>query len=350
MLPKSAWLTLNRACNLRCMWCYAQSTGYNSFDKMPLERAFKIIDIISEMNIKHISLIGGEPTIYSDLIEVIQYANKKGISCGLITNGLMLHDNNFLLKLLEAGVNSIGFSLKGYSHDDYIKVTGIDGYKNSLIAIANMVNSGIQYSVSMVLGSENIKTFLKGVRDAKDRGASNFYFSFEFDFSSLEKKTKEFDFENKVFRVIDGFYEIYEELCRITEGNFVLHQTFPLCIWDDSFLNILKARQQIHTSCQLLQGSGLIFNTNGDLLPCNALHNYPIGKFGVDFTTSYDLKKFINSNTTCEFYKHLSSVPSEKCFKCDKWEFCGGGCLSNWFHYDLDTLIKKFSEYKNCQI
>ena len=38
---KSGWLTVNRACNLRCKWCYAQKTGFKTNDDLDDDRDMK---------------------------------------------------------------------------------------------------------------------------------------------------------------------------------------------------------------------------------------------------------------------------------------------------------------------
>lgn len=69
-----AWLTTNRSCNNRCEWCYAQNAIGNEMD---IDDAKKCVDVLKELKVKHIVLIGGEPTIYSHLIELLKYI--KGI-------------------------------------------------------------------------------------------------------------------------------------------------------------------------------------------------------------------------------------------------------------------------------
>ena len=147
--------------------------------------------------------------------------------------------------------------------------------------------------------------------------------------------------------MIDDFCDNYEELCRITKGNFVLHQTFPICIWKDSIIRNMQKNNQIYSSCQLLQKSGIIFDTNGNLIPCNALYDFVIGEYGKDFENSDSLQEYLNSNDICDFYKKISTYPSEECIDCRNWDVCGGGCISNWLNYDFETLIAKFNEYNN---
>ena len=44
-IMEGSWLNLNRACNLRCKWCYASGTGFSSKDDMSLKLAKELIDL-----------------------------------------------------------------------------------------------------------------------------------------------------------------------------------------------------------------------------------------------------------------------------------------------------------------
>ena len=125
---KSGWLTLNRACNLRCKWCYAQSTEYLKEDDLDISLAYQLINIFSELNIRHIVLIGGEPTIYPHLFEVIDYCHKMNIRCGIVTNGLKCAEIDFIKKLKTHDVHSISLSLKGENKEAFQDVTGVNAF------------------------------------------------------------------------------------------------------------------------------------------------------------------------------------------------------------------------------
>ena len=58
-LKRVSWITLNRACNLRCKWCYAQSSGFSKQQEMDSSLYEKIIGIIKGLEIKKVILIGG---------------------------------------------------------------------------------------------------------------------------------------------------------------------------------------------------------------------------------------------------------------------------------------------------
>ena len=67
--PSTVWLTLNRKCNNNCSWCYAQRAEK---EEMDFKKAKMCIGNLAALGIKNIVLIGGEPTIYPQIIEIIQ--------------------------------------------------------------------------------------------------------------------------------------------------------------------------------------------------------------------------------------------------------------------------------------
>lgn len=65
------WLTVNRRCNLRCGWCYARDTDYKSKD-MSLDLAEKLINFFKELAVTQTVVLGGEPTVYPHLLQVLR--------------------------------------------------------------------------------------------------------------------------------------------------------------------------------------------------------------------------------------------------------------------------------------
>lgn len=335
---KYAWITVNRQCNLRCKWCYAKSADFKTSSDMPLSLAKELIDLASQLNIQNISVTGGEPTCHKDIAQIIQYIRQKNLTPILITNGVLFSDKSFLDSLVSQGLSSVNLSIKGCSEEDYMKNTGVKAYASTLEAIRHISKSSVRLLVSIVLNSDNIGRYLNAIKDAVENGAEEFHFSFEHDFSMLDGNPKPYDIRS-IHKLIKGFQESYPELSVITNGRFNLHQSLPLCLWDESFIQILKKNGQITTSCQLLERSGLVFDTDGSLIPCNLMHQVPIGKFGQDFSDKNSFLSFWNSQEVSNVYRKLCTYPGKKCHTCNENIHCGGGCLSNWFQFSYDELI-----------
>lgn len=245
---KTGWLTLNRTCNLRCKWCYARDTEYKSSLTMSKDLAFELIDFFDSINVKHIILIGGEPTIHPDFFEIIEYAKEKNIKCALVTNGLMFKNDGFIEKYKSVGMNSVSLSLKGENEKTYKEITGFDGFQETIDIIKKLLSSDISVSVSMVLTENNMNSFTDVIPTLLNAGVKHFHFSFCYDFNLCGVKKDIFS----PISVLEMFGNIYEKLHSLTNGCFKLQNGLPLCYWDKTLLRKMVNRRQISTVCQLL--------------------------------------------------------------------------------------------------
>ncbi|MDE6900975.1 MAG: radical SAM protein [Oscillospiraceae bacterium] len=342
---KQAWITLNRQCNLRCRWCYAQGTAYEKDDDLPLERADQIIRLLSDLAPDRVSLLGGEPTCYPHLERILRQLREHGLKPVLITNGLALADRGYVDKLVSAGLCGVDISMKGWSRESYGQNTGVRGYEKVLSAVQNVSESPLESVVSFVVSSENVEQFFPAVADARRRGADCFYFSFENDFSPLDTgRRPEGDFR-RIFHVAEEFTARYEALNAVTGGRFQLHQSYPACIWDSAFLQTLADRGQLSTSCQLLEHAGVVFDTDGSVIPCNCMYQLKIGKIGVDFLKRDEFLSFWNSERVEDIFRKLRAVPSAACAACGDWNRCKGGCIANWFACTHSELLEAHRRY-----
>lgn len=192
----NVWITVNRTCNLRCKWCYAKSTKCNTEDIMPLNLAKELINFSKTISAKSITLIGGEPTIYPSIFELIKYVKTNGLRSTLVTNGYLLSDNNYLNKLKNMDLDTVGFSIKAANRQQQIDLTGIDCFEKIKKAMHNLSNSkGIKYAYSTVISKDTIDNIEED--DFKDK-------------ESFEK----FWQNNEVVKLYDKIYEYPDITCQ----------------------------------------------------------------------------------------------------------------------------------------
>ncbi len=134
-MPTFVQLRVTNLCNLRCPMC-AQwgDTGIYRSDRFPAaatdgeqERArikeliglkrqlalddyVRLLDQIAPSR-PIVSLFGGEPFLYPDLLPLIREVKKRGLTCTVITNGGRLEKH--ARELVEAGIDSIAVSIDG---------------------------------------------------------------------------------------------------------------------------------------------------------------------------------------------------------------------------------------------
>jgi len=88
----------------------------------------KFYNVLEQLPKKtEIRLIGGEPTVRTDLMEIISKIRSFGHRATMMTNGLMLARPGYARELVDAGMRSIYISLNGADDDDVYEV--MDGVR-----------------------------------------------------------------------------------------------------------------------------------------------------------------------------------------------------------------------------
>ena len=337
-----AWVTLNRACNLRCRWCYATGTGYGAGDDIPFELFRKILDLVCELGVRKVTLTGGEPTIYPRVLEAVRYCKARGLDVTMPTNGLAFASRDCLDQFFRAGVDRIGMSVKGHDRESHINVTGVDCYDNVVKAIGNLAHQkDIEFVVLTVVTPENKHHIADVLRMAKDAGASAFALLPYRDFGCLDGGGELYcrpGGRPYVVELADFFESHFVELKNITEGLIQLEHTLPLCLWDPAFTDMLDERHWLSGPCQLHRHDGLIFDTEGYVIPCNAMPDIRLGRLYEDFWDCESFWEFWSSPEVADRFSIMSSAPDGRCDSCGMFERCRGGCVSNWLNFSLSSV------------
>jgi MoaA/NifB/PqqE/SkfB family radical SAM enzyme len=99
------------SCNARCAYCSAARTRAGVPDRpMPLESALRALDHLRTAGVGSLILLGGEPTLYPDLIPLARAALSVGMQVGIATNGLAL-TRDLRRDLLKLGRVALNFSI-----------------------------------------------------------------------------------------------------------------------------------------------------------------------------------------------------------------------------------------------
>ncbi len=328
IMPNTVWLTTNMTCNNNCKWCYARK--YLKFNEsMPYQMIIPYIDHLKKVGVKKIILIGGEPSIHPDIFKIINYISKNNIKVSMATNGRKFKDINFATKAYEYGLDSINISLKGSSEEEYLKNTNSKGFFEAIEGYKNAVKCGIKTSLSYVLCDQSYEMFDKFWDIVKKYKLNNILFQL-YKPSADEKKQ------------IISIHEL-SSLCKYVYDKiykdkiyFIFEMSIPLCVLNEEMLNHMILKDRIITGCHISRGSGMIFDTNFNILPCNHFMGHPLNREKIK---QEELMNFWNSGETKEFRKLIGKYPSEICSRCKKWYQCGGGCPLRWLSSDPTEII-----------
>lgn len=344
---KQCSITLTRNCNLRCSFCYAKKTNYET-KNIEITKVLKLIDFCDEQKVKYIVFTGGEPLLYPQLIEILKYikTKKNKMIPTIATNGIKLQDETFCNELINNGIEYFDISLKGKNETEWQLITGQNSLLQQQKAIQNLSKLNVNFTCSMVLCQSNIDSFIETIEMAKNNGAKSFSFTFEIDNNFDNEKGITYLKKKNPFELINKFISKIDKLYQITD-DWWIEYSYPLCMYTEEQLKILKNR--LAAPCQIHMKNGIVLDTKMKLIPCNMYLDTPIGQFEKDFISNKEFNLFNKNQTVKRIMISLRKLPSNRCKICKYKKDCYGGCPILWRNYSFEDLIqfrKSFNNHK----
>nr|WP_319494289.1 radical SAM protein [uncultured Desulfobacter sp.] len=128
-------IELSLRCNFRCSYCYVPHDSYYD-NELSLDEIFEVILQAKALGAGKIILLGGEPSIYPHIREVIQFLGLHGLEIEMFTNGTGI-TREFAGELHDAGVRVV---LKMNSFDEARQDT-LAGKKGAFKIIRNALDN-----------------------------------------------------------------------------------------------------------------------------------------------------------------------------------------------------------------
>ena len=143
-----------KRCNLKCVHCYSQSTGALAENELTTDEAKAFITDIAEFGSPVILFSGGEPLTRKDIVELIEFANSKGLRAVVSTNGTLI-TKEMAQRLKQVKLSYVGVSLDGLEavNDAFRGVKG--AFKNALEGIRNCQEAGIKVGLRFTINKRN---------------------------------------------------------------------------------------------------------------------------------------------------------------------------------------------------
>jgi radical SAM protein with 4Fe4S-binding SPASM domain len=151
--PVVVW-AVTKACNLRCVHCYASATPGPAPGELTHEEGIALLDDLRAFGVPAVLFSGGEPLVRPDTVELIGYAQSIGLTCTLSTNGLLI-DDAMADRLASLGLRYAGISIDGIApkHD---KLRGMQGaFAGTLAAVDRCRARGIKVGVRFTVHALN---------------------------------------------------------------------------------------------------------------------------------------------------------------------------------------------------
>jgi radical SAM protein with 4Fe4S-binding SPASM domain len=166
-------LELLKACNNNCLYCYNvwKRMDYHS-GEMGTEETKKIIDkLFSETKPRQIVLSGGEPLLREDLPEIIAHLHKKGCSVLVISNGVLLSDEERLKRCLESGPVTFEITLLSHRPEVHNYLVQNDAWEKAIAGIKNVKKNGARLALTFIATELNIPDYEETLKLSISLGA-----------------------------------------------------------------------------------------------------------------------------------------------------------------------------------
>nr|MDO8109064.1 radical SAM protein [Candidatus Sigynarchaeota archaeon] len=304
-VPARVDLALTYRCNNACGHCYVARD--KNFPEMDTQSWKRVIDVLREIGVPHVTLTGGEATLRDDLAAIIQYTEDTNVVCGLVTNGIKLADKKYLQTLVDAGLDYMQITLESHDPEIHNKMVGANSWEQTVQGLKNAIATDVYTITNTTLCKANAPTIEKTIDFLAEIGLEGTFACNGIIYSGKGKTVTNGILESELEPLLDrivkkaqehGFKFIWYSPTQYCEYNPVLHGLGPKrCSAADIAIAI---------------------EPNGDVLPCQSYFQ-PMGNILKDSWT-----KIWNSKLGKRL-RNREALPA-KCKGCEQVDTCGGGC------------------------
>lgn len=339
LIVSTGWLNINTECNNKCAWCYRTADLRLSPQQMSFSVAERMVDFFVELDIQSLIFIGGEPTLYRNLHQLIKRAKSGGIGeVTVVTNGRALKDEKLVLQYMDAGIDMFSVSIHSAFPEIHNMASQVDSWSETAKGIKNILSHGGKCSLNVIAGKQNVDDIPKSLPILLSWGVESVIVSCSIPHIDGEEIIGENALDPK------RFAQLIEEITPISEKVIILHE-LPLClIKKDTFLHLAR-ENRLGYGCHVGVGRGLSVDVDGSVIPCNSFPHMPIVKLIENEKLIYSRNEFIelwrNNEDILSLRREANVFRSEICSRCDLWQLCNCGCPLTWGHFSPDDYISE---------
>src|SRR6266511_2824275 len=145
---------VTRACALACVHCRADAIARRDPRELSTEAAFRLIDQVRAFAPKPplFVLTGGDPMRRPDLVQLVGYAAKAGLTVALTPSGTAAATRARLAALKDAGLSRVAVSLDGptaETHDAFRRVRGSYAWTMRIIDAVTDLGLSLQINTTV---------------------------------------------------------------------------------------------------------------------------------------------------------------------------------------------------------
>ena len=318
--PQHSSIELTDQCNYRCKHCYRGSSP-DQYKRLSPEKVKRYITDLWENGGSVLELTGGEPLLYKEFFEVVDFAYPKMSMICVLTNGYYLQEDAIEKLLKYKGKLIFNISLDSHRPEFHNEFRGKqDAFEKTLNAMRLLGKNGFVYRVAMSVSEGNNYDIAETIALARGCGAKLFAYTHVNDIGRGEDvlAAQKLMTEAEAMKMVD--YEL-----RLREENKdIMH-----------FITVAEANALKATNCGIIHRS-VTLGPDGEIRPC-IMFGGDVIKIGNINEQSY---KEIFEGGIGRAFAHMHGPKAEVCGDCQHLSYCGNCILRG---------IKKGMEIKNCK-
>lgn len=319
--PGTLYVHPTYKCNLSCIYCYNKKERKETpAEEMTTGEWCDIFDRAKEFGIESLIFTGGEPLLRKDIFELARYANGIGMNSQILTNGLLVDENN--IEKITSSFGSVGFSIDSHIREKNDSLRGKGSYDSTLNAMRMLREKNFVFNAKAVITKHNVKELPDLYR----------FFLKEFGVGSLVPNL----FIPPSREMTDLLPELEDYLEAMSSVSKVVEEHFG-----DDRLSVLRFHGVPNRQYHCGAGAGEIsIGPDGSIYPCQALQKEEFLSGNVreqSFEEIYYNSPVLIKLRSC----HVDNI--ETCRDCDVRYLCGGGCRS--LAYNIFGEIDCYNSY-----
>jgi len=333
----TGWINLNTGCNNRCLWCYRKGDFTSRAESIDFGMATQIVDFFCDLRIYSCIFIGGEPTLYDGLVDLVRKAKIGGIKeVTVVTNGRLLKNPKLVNEIEDVGLDVFSISIHSANEKTHNIIARTDSWQDTVSGIKNVIAVGGNCSLNVVAGNQNVDEIPESLPIFLGWGVKKIIVSCAIPHINGKKIDGSFALEPRRFAAL------VEKLTKQSKNVVILHE-LPLCLISRKTFLCLARENRLGYGCHIGVGRGLSIDVDGNAIPCNSFPHHPIlqlFKNGKMKYSSDSFQKVWGSNKTIlALRKEANVFRSSVCKKCELWEMCNCGCPLTWGYFNPDDYI-----------
>jgi radical SAM protein with 4Fe4S-binding SPASM domain len=314
---------------LRCSHCYvSEFYRENKGNDLTLGEICRVLDDLAAMNVRDVTITGGEPILRPDIYQIMDEILARGIRMGsFFTNGLAINDV-FIKALVEKPqFTSVYVSLDGLTPETNCVIRGsansaMANFQKTVATLRCLVKAGVFISVNTALHRQNLPELLDMYQMLKEIGVTQWRLAVpkplgKYQETQINLQPDWEDVLQAYEQLIDA--HLAEVVYRADGFDAPIRLEIELLFRTDMFSRVIKLYQGSDVAC-FYHRHRCSIKANGDVLPCGYFDNMPVGN--VKNQSMRD--SWLGDKMQSIKILRIKDMPA--CADCPVVRFCATGC------------------------